>query len=698
MMQRKHVVYRDVDVLYQIYEDAMSMLGQILSRVQSISKIDNTSSFRKVEMLSSHKAENIKSMNESIKAGKLYPYQFHGGGYIIVPDSDDKFNSYITSHNTYPVATDSGYTRIDFYNYLKDLMKYTIERGIMVREDMESKKYAEDIGKARRLNIPLSKISYEDIDAIKTNRKVLGKSNNAELTDMISAFEDLRIDVSRLPIAEGSTEKGGTSSFSDFKAEGGVLFVDGKPVHDISGYLKDLHSHKVQLKKRSGKVDIEKSEAKDTQKPTKTEAKDMQKSTKTEARGTTLKNPEPRLVSNPVDTPKLSQSSSLKPEVKVEEIKSELGYSISAVTQEIGTEKAEKFHKGSKKKPEGTDVTDKTKKSGLVSALENEDLEVVKSDSKELGGKSQSEVFKIVPKTETVEESPKGTNEPVTHKRKLVIWNKDRLHTVEHEMIQPNIPFNGEFKAKRGKLKGKACLASLDDLDEVELIRCYPQLERHIKCAFKSMKTMDKSSLPADSHRLVYVDDEAGLRFTEEERFLVSLANSPLLQELYHEFQDSCRVFETPTGVAFEKYHQLIHFWVPHNGLNEDEFPSFTRDFDDHELMKLKVFKWKYVLTEEELERYNELKAKVLGFYSRIKQFVSKYGFFLESICNPKCVDIPLYSFLDEGKASKLYSEYGYYWSPYYLDLLSLNKDIMCDYPPEVVQMFKVLKLKRCKV
>lgn len=675
MMQRKHVVYRDVDVLYQIYEDALFMLGQILSRVQSISNIDNTSSFRKVEMLSSHRAENIKGMNDSIKAGKLYPYQFHGGGYVIVPDSDDKFNNYIESHNTYPVLMDSGYTRIDFYNYLKDLMKYTIERSIMVREDMESKRYAEDIGKAKRLNIPLSKISYEDIDAIKTRRKVLGMSSESELEGMMSAFENLKTDASRLPAVEASSENKGTSSFSDFKAEGGVLFVDGKPVHDVSEYL-----HKVQLKKRSDK-----------------KVKSTQGSiTKPDRKGTdTPSKLEPRKVSQSVDTPKLSQSASTKPEVKVEEIKSESGYSISAVTQEVGSEKIEKFAKGNKKKTKVADTTGKTKKSGLVSALEHEDLEVVKSGSIELGGKSKSEVFKIVPKSEV---SVKGTEEPTTQERKVVLWDSNRLQTVEYELIQPNIPFNNEFKAQRGKLKGKAGLASLDDLDEAELIRCYPQLERHIRYAFESMKTTDKSSLPADSPRLIYVDDEAGLRFTEEERFLVSLANSPLLQELYREFQNSCRVFETPTGVALEKYHQLIHFWTPSNGLDSETYPSFTKDFDNHELMKLRVVRWKSVLTSDELERHNELRSKILGFYGRNKQFTDKYGFFFESICNPGCFDIPLYSFMDERKALYLYSEYGYYWSPYYLDLLSLSKSEMCEYPPEVVRMFKVLRSKRCKV
>lgn len=229
----------------------------------------------------------------------------------------------------------------------------------------------------------------------------------------------------------------------------------------------------------------------------------------------------------------------------------------------------------------------------------------------------------------------------------------------------------------------------MDDLDEEELIRCYPQLEKQIKYAFYSMKVVDKQSLPEDSPELVYVGKD-GLRFTREEKFLVSLANSPLFEKLYKGLQLSCRVFETPTGVVYEKYNQFIAFCNPKNSMIS-KYPAFDRVAEDHEMFRLKTARWRNELNADEYFKLNTLKAKVFNCYNRAHQFIERQGFFLESICCPVYTDLPMYMFVDEEKASRLYKERGYFWSPYYLDLLNIPPEKRGSYPIEVVENFNEL-------
>lgn len=682
------MIYRDVNVLLQIYSNAVNTSEEILARVVSHMNIGSASRFKKIELMCTHSSDNIDSANEFIMEDGKFPYRFTRAGYIIAPSSDKAFGDFITSGVSFPVATEEGCTRIEFYEYLKALLSNSTEHELLLREGLENKRYASDISNAKRLKLPLSKVSYDEIAFSYFDKKNPESSDKMALGNMVGAFESIKTDTGGSLHKSQGTDLSNTLSLSDLKVqERSTVTVPtgGKEVSSKMLGEKPVHMLKssatTQTKESGGKPTVREATPNKGTKSTKvsdkkptvkdgTSSKDT-KSTKTtnsrvSSKGTSKATAE--------TTPTSKENSETKPISP-----------ISAVTQEIGLGKPRRAPKKTAK-PKGTSK-DTEFKSGLLSALEHEEIEVVKSEGVELGGSDNSDVFKIVPSVPVEQEQPevKGTA------KKEVEYS--RFTSVEYEPICPNIPFNREFHSQRSCYNGIMGLESLDDLDEAELLRCYPQFEKQIKYAFESMRTTDKMSLPKSSPRLVYVDDEEGLRFTEEERFLVCLANSPLLREFYKEFQTTYRVFETPCNVVYEKYNQLIVFCTPSLEGN--------MGYEDHELVKLKKLRWSSILSTgerwssilstEELRNLELYRCKVAGFYNRIRQFSKKSGFFLEGICHPRYIDINLFQFLSEDKALGLYKRNGYFWSKYFPELLTA--DSTDAYPPEVVKTFKVLKL-----
>lgn len=717
MNKHKHVVYRDIEALLEIYSSASSLLNDIVRRVQSFSKVDEKSTFLKIEMLSTCSTVNIQAVNESIiSSRKNFPYRFINGGVLYVPSEDTDFSTYITSNKVYPISSEGGYDRIDFYNYLKNLMEYTITQGLMAREGMEDKKYVQDIGKAVQSKVPLAFISYQDIELLSSERKTPKMTNKSDLNEMITSFTDAvsAESVKKTKGAEYARRARGkkkgttdTSNFADFKSTGQIPYVDGKPVENVSEYLDNVKKEVRQTeekrrrgrprKNKEGTATASKSEVATSKKPPRVEADNTSKKVKANKEST----PVPKKESSPISKNN-SGTTEEKPVANVPKSNTVSEVSIEAVTQEVGAKnsgrKARKDWYDSRKEDssKGTE-SESNHKSSLVSALQASNQEVVRADSLQTKD-GVSDIFKVAPQSEKsvevhpkpVKEETRGTLPPaptVKIEKKEVTWS--RLESVEHELIRPNIPFKGNFNAQRGKLKGTPCLASLDDLDEAELVRCYPQLEKQIKYAFYSMKVVDKQSLPEDSSELVYVGKD-GVRFTREERFLVSLANSPLYEKLYKGLQLSCRVFETPTGVVYEKYNQFIAFCNPKNSMIS-KYPAFDRVAEDHELFRLKTARWRNELNADEYFKLNTLKAKVFNCYNRAHQFIERQGFFLESICCPIYTDLPMYMFVDEEKASRLYKERGYFWSPYYLDLLNIPPEKRGSYPIEVIENFNEL-------
>lgn len=717
MNKHKHVVYRDIEALLEIYSNASSLLNDIVRRVQSFSKVDEKSTFLKIEMLSTCSTVNIQAVNESIiSSRKNFPYRFINGGVLYVPSEDTDFSTYITSNKVYPISSEGGYDRIDFYNYLKNLMEYTITQGLMAREGMEDKKYVQDIGRAVQSRVPLAFISYQDIELLSSERKTPKMTNKSDLNEMITSFTDAvsAESVKKTKGAEYARRARGkkkdttdTSNFADFKSAGQIPYVDGKPVENVSEYLDNVKKEVRQTeekrrrgrprKNKEGTATASKSEVATSKKPPRVEADNTSKKVKANKEST----PVPKKKSSSI----LKDNSGTiekKPVANVPKSNTVSEVSIEAVTQEVGAKnsgrKARKDWYDSRKEDssKGTE-SESNHKSSLVSALQASNQEVVRADSLQTKD-GVSDIFKVAPQSEKsvevhpkpVKEETEGTLPPaptVKIEKKEVTWS--RLESVEHELIRPNIPFKGNFNAQRGNLKGTPCLASLDDLDEAELVRCYPQLEKQIKYAFYSMKVVDKQSLPKDSPELVYAGKD-GLRFTREERFLVSLANSPLYEKLYKGLQLSCRVFETPTGVVYEKYNQFIAFCNPKNSMIS-KYPAFDRVAEDHELFRLKTARWRNELNADEYFKLNTLKAKVFNCYNRAHQFIERHGFFLESICCPIYTDLPMYMFVDEEKASRLYKERGYFWSPYYLDLLNIPSEKRGSYPIEVIENFNEL-------
>lgn len=749
MSKQKHVIYRDVNALFDIYNNASSLLQKIIFRVQRFSKVDDKSTFLKIEMLSSCSTANIKAVNADIAAErKNFPYRFTKGGVLYIPSEDSEFNTYITSNKSYPIVSEGGHDRLDFYAYLKNLAEYTITQELMARESMEDKKYMQDIGRAVQSKVPLAYVSYRDIGELKLNKKTPDMTNKSDLEDMVGSFTGMvSADSSqgtKKEKREGTTSE--TSSFSAFKPKGQIPFVDGKPVSNVSEYLDGVKEEVRQTseKKHRGrppKKTVTVGDADFVVNPTESAPRAVKKKRD-------VVNKPPRAIKQtivgkdkvPREVKKIMTSkdsiyagktkkgvvpvskkesgtdektTSVKPTATSKEYDTNTEVSIKAVTQEVGTKKlgkrAKKAWYEARKEVEAQGTESEAKpetshKSSLVSALQESNQEVRKAESMTTKD-SISDIFKVAPQSEqSIAVHPKPEKEEkkvslppapvVKTEKKEVTWS--RLETVEYKPVYPNIPFKGKFNAKKGNLKGVPCLASLDDLDEAELLRCYPQLESQIKWAFYSRKIIDKQSLPEDSPELVYADKN-GLRFTKEERFLVSLANSPLFQELYKGAQLSCRVFETPTGIVYEKYNQFIQFCNPSSETLCEEvnkYPAFSRVAEDHELFKLKTARWGNVLTVDELFKLNILKSKALNYCNRVHQFVERQGFFLESICYPRYTDLPIYMFLDEEKASKLYKERGYFWSKYYLELLSLEDSEMGMYPTEVVEVFKELRSK----
>lgn len=725
MNKHKHVVYRDIEALLEIYSNASSLLNDIVRRVQSFSKVDEKSTFLKIEMLSTCSTVNIQAVNESIMSSrKNFPYRFINGGVLYVPSEDTDFSTYITSNKVYPISSEGGYDRIDFYNYLKNLMEYTITQGLMAREGMEDKKYMQDIGKAVQSKVPLAFISYQDIELLSLERKTPKMTNKSDLNEMITSFTDAvsAESVKKTKGAEYARKARGkkkgttdTSNFADFKSTGQIPYVDGKPVENVSEYLDNVKKEVRQTeekrhrgrprKNKEGTATASKSEVATSKKPLRAVGQTSV------GADNTSKKVNQKVDKEPTPVPKKESSSisknnsgtiEKKPVANAPKSNTVSEVSIEAVTQEVGVKnsgrKARKDWYDSRKEDssKGTE-SESNHKSSLVSALQASNQEVVRADSLQTKD-GVSDIFKVAPQSEKsvevhpkpVKEESKGTLPPAPTVRivkKEVTWS--RLESVEHELIRPNIPFKGNFNAQRGKLKGTPCLASLDDLDEAELIRCYPQLENQIKYAFYSMKVVDKQSLPEDSPELVYVGKD-DLRFTREERFLVSLANSPLYEKLYKGLQLSCRVFETPTGVVYEKYNQFIAFCNPKNSMIS-KYPAFDRVAEDHELFRLKTARWRNELNADEYFKLNTLKAKVFNCYNRAHQFIERQGFFLESICCPIYTDLPMYMFVDEEKASRLYKERGYFWSPYYLDLLNIPPEKRGSYPIEVIENFNEL-------
>lgn len=726
MSKHKHVVYRDIEALLEIYSNASSLLNSIVRRVQSFSKVDEKSTFLKIEMLSTSSTVNIQAVNESIiSSRKNFPYRFIKGGVLYVPSEDTDFSTYITSNNIYPISSEGGYDRIDFYNYLKNLMEYTITQGLMAREGMEDRKYMQDIGRAVQSKVPLAFISYQDIELLSFERKTPKMTNKSDLNDMITSFTDVvsadpvKKTGGAKPVKKAKSKKKGTtdiSNFADFKFTGQVPYVDGKPVENVSEYLANVKEEvrQTEEKRRGGRSRKNKE---GTAKVGISDTSELKKPPRAVCQTLVVKdNTSKRVKANKEPTPASEQKSSSisknnsgtteeKPVANAPKSNTVSEVSIEAVTQEVGVKnsgrKARKDWYDSRKddSSKGTE-SESSHKSSLVSALQASNQEVVRAGSLQTKG-GISDIFKVAPQSEkSVEVHPKpvkgktkGTLPPaptVKTEKKEVTWS--RLESVEHELIRPDIPFKSNFNAQKGKLKGVPCLASLDDLDEKELIRCYPQLESQIKYAFHSMEVVDKQSLPEDSPELVYVGKD-GLRFTKEERFLVSLANSPLYEKLYKELQLSCRVFETPTGVVYEKYNQFIAFCNPKNSM-VSKYPAFDRVAEDHELFRLKTARWRNELNADEYLKLNTLKAKVSNCYNRVHQFIERQGFFLESICCPVYTDLPMYMFVDEEKASRLYKERGYFWSPYYLDLLSIPPEKRGSYPIEVIENFNKLCLR----
>lgn len=725
MSKQKHVVYRDIEALLEIYSNASSLLNDLVRRVQSFSKVDEKSTFLKIEMLSTCCTVNIKAVNESIiSSRKNFPYRFINGGVLYVPSEDTDFSTYITSNKVYPISSEGGYDRIDFYAYLKNLMEYTITQDLMAREGMEDRKYVQDIGRAVQSRVPLAFISYQDIEVLSHERKTPKMTNKSDLNDMIASFTDAvsTESVKKTKGAEYARKARGkkkgttdTSNFADFKSTGQIPYVDGKPVENVSEYLDNVKKEVRQTeekkrrgrppKKKEGTPIASKGEVDTSKKPPRAVGQTLVDADSTSKKANQKVDKKPTPVPEKESSPISRNNSGTveeKPVAKVPKSNTVSEVSIEAVTQEVGAKKSGRQTKKawyeSRKEDsiKGTE-SESNHKSSLVSALQASNQEVVRVDS--LQTKDDiSDIFKVAPQSEKsvevhpkpVKEESKGTLPPaptVKIEKKEVTWS--RLESVEYEPIRPNIPFKGNFNAQRGKLKRVPCLASLDDLDEEELIRCYPQLEKQIKYAFYSMKVVDKQSLPEDSPELVYVGKD-GLRFTREERFLVSLANSPLFEKLYKGLQLSCRVFETPTGVVYEKYNQFIAFCNPKNSMIS-KYPAFDRVAEDHEMFRLKTARWRNELNADEYFKLNTLKAKVFNCYNRAHQFIERQGFFLESICCPIYTDLPMYMFVDEEKASRLYKERGYFWSPYYLDLLNIPLEKRGSYPIEVVENFNEL-------
>ena len=677
-------------------------------------------------MLSTCSTVNIQAVNDSIIASrKNFPYRFIKGGVLFVPSEDTDFSTFITSNNVFPITSEGGYDRLDFYAYLKNLMEYTITQDLMAREGMEDRKYIQDIGKAAQSRVPLAYVSYRDIEGLSLNKKTPEMTNKSDLNDMITSFTDVvgTEPAKTEPVKKGRKKKKvttDTSNFADFKSTGQIPYVDGKPVENVSKYLDTVKEEvrQAEEKKRRGRPPKKKEGTATASRPmaSKSDAVALNKPPRAVGQTLVVADSVSKRVKQKVDEASASVSEKEgtlitrnnlgtieeKPTANAPKSETVSEVSIEAVTQEVGTKKtgrkAKKDWYDSRKEEtsKGTE-SESEHKSSLVSALQASNQEVVRADSLQTKD-GISDIFKVAPQSEQsvavhpkpVKEEKKGTLPPaptVKIEKKEVTWS--RLESVEYEPIHPNIPFNGSFNAKRGKLRGVPCLASLDDLDEEELIRCYPQLEKQIKHAFYSRKVVDKQSLPENSPELVYVGKD-GLRFTKEERFLVSLANSPLFEQLYKGVQLSCRVFETTTGVVYEKYSQFIAFCNPKNSMIS-RYPAFDRVAEDHELFRLKTARWHDVLNVDEYFRLNALKAKVINCYNKAYQFIARQGFFLESICCPAYTDLPLYMFVDEEKASKLYKERGYFWSPYYLDLLNIPSDKRGTYPVEVVETFNEL-------
>lgn len=490
MSKQKHVVYRDIEALLEIYSNASSLLNDLVRRVQSFSKVDEKSTFLKIEMLSTCSTVNIQAVNESIiSSRKNFPYRFINGGVLYVPSEDTDFSTYITSNKVYPISSEGGYDRIDFYAYLKNLMEYTITQDLMAREGMEDRKYVQDIGRAVQSRVPLSFISYQDIEVLSHERKTPKMTNKSDLNDMIASFTDAvsAESVKKTKGAEYARKARGkkkgttdTSNFADFKSTGQIPYVDGKPVENVSEYLANVKKEVRQTeekkrrgrppKKKEGTTTVSKSETATSKKPSRAIGQTLIDTDNTSKKVNQKVDKKPTPVPEKESSPISKNNSGTideKPVANAQKSNTVSEVSIEAVTQEVGAKKSGRqtkkawYESRKEDSPKGTE-SESNHKSSLVSALQASNQEVVRADSLQTKD-GVSDIFKVAPQSEKsvevhpkpVKEETKGTLPPaptVRIEKKEVTWS--RLESVEYEPVRPNIPFKGNFNAQRGKLKG----------------------------------------------------------------------------------------------------------------------------------------------------------------------------------------------------------------------------------------------------